>query len=486
MNGPHQPFTHRPLVGVCVGFALGIIFNLYVDVPLPLLLFLLGLFLVLSLCVDNKNVSAVLMVATIVFAGWTYARNYQALPSNHITHSYDEDNPHLLLEGVVVSDAAWQHYMHGRKTVFTLELKARETHGQWQSSAGLVQVHLFREADIQYGERLLLEGRLHPPFMPPTKGRSSYEEYLHRQGIFLILSVRKNGRMEIVSRDQCNMVMQYSLQCKHYFQKILHQYLGKKEAGIMQAFILGEREGIPRDMMESFTFAGVAHIIAVSGFNVGIVAFMILMFLKMLPIPRLMQYVLTMVLLVFYALLTGAQPPVVRATITAVIVLMGFIVEHEAEPINSLATAALIILMFNPLNLFDVGFQLSFASVLAILLFYNKMVAAFYRWLKVDEPPKVMAMVVQSVSMSLVAYGGVALLVIYYFQIITPVAILANLIIVPLSSLIIVLGLGLLATGVLIPWIAFSFANVLILLLYIMVISVNFFAQLPGAYFRLP
>ena len=137
----------------------------------------------------------------------------------------------------------------------------------------------------------------------------------------------------------------------------------------MEGFLLGDRYNIPRHINELFQMAGVVHILAISGFNVGIVAYATFLFLKMFPLGRRWHYILTILLLIAYAVLTGGQPPVVRATIMAAVFLAGFILEREPESINTLACAALLILFVNPVNLFDVGFQLSFVSVLAIIVF---------------------------------------------------------------------------------------------------------------------
>ena len=122
------------------------------------------------------------------------------------------------------------------------------------------------------------------------------------------------------------------------------------------------------------------HILAISGFNVGIVAYVIFLFLKIFPLGRRGHYILTILILIVYAVLTGGQPPVVRATIMAVVFLAGFILEREPESINTLSCAALFILLVNPVNLFDVGFQLSFVSVLAIIVFYPKCVSVFAKF----------------------------------------------------------------------------------------------------------
>ena len=479
---PSKGQTHRPLVGVCISFCLGIALDVYFHLPLFVLLVLTAIFL--SISILSKR--TIFLLITVLLLGWVRSSHYQTFDSKHISHVFYEDRQQAVLEGIVVSDVEPRKFFHGTKTVFTLEVKRMRIRGQWEERNGLVLVNLFRQADIYYGDHLILEGKLHRPFAMSNNGSSSsYRDYLYRQGVVFILSMKKDGQVDIIRRRQGNLIMDWSLQLKHYLNCIFHKYLPQEEAGIMQAFILGDRYDIPKDFFQMCKLSGVAHIIAISGFNVGIVAYMVLLFLKMLPIPRRGQYILTMILLIIYAFLTGSQPPVVRATIAAVIFMTGFVIEQESEPINTLAAAALIILFMNPLNLFDIGFQLSFGSVLSILLFYSKLVDQFYKWFRVKEGAKVIRFILQSIAMSIVAYCGVLGLLIYYFHMVTPVVILSNLVIVPISSLIVVLGIGLLIAATVVPWIAFTFANCIVLLLNVMTVSVGIFAHLPGAYYQL-
>ena len=117
------------------------------------------------------------------------------------------------------------------------------------------------------------------------------------------------------------------------------------------------------------------HIIAISGFNVGIVVFTVLFLLKVLRIKRKYRYLLAIPILFIHMCAVGAQASVVRATLMAVVVLIGYLLERDTDIINSLSLAALIILGYNPRQIFDIGFQLSFVSLLGIVLLSPRFVA---------------------------------------------------------------------------------------------------------------
>lgn len=492
----------RPLGWVCVCFSLGIVVNEYFKISFAIFSFLTALGMLLSLLTQRRRISTFFLLLAVVFLGLVYAKNYQIFSSNHVWHiPYGYRQEPLSVEGVVVSDVEKRPFFKEKKTVFTLEVRRIRSPWGWKEKKGAILVNLFREEDVRYGDYLILEGKLHRPFNFAQDSRASYRDYLYRKGITFILSVKKTGRLEVLKRGQGYFIKDLSFRLKHKLSHVLKNSLPRAEAGLMQAFLLGDRYDIPPHVYELFKISGVAHIIAISGFNIGIVAYVLFIILKMFPIPRTAQYILTMVLLVLYAFLTGGQPPVVRATIMTVVFLASFILERESEPINTLSAAALILLIMNPLNLFDVGFQLSFISVLSIILFYAGFMGLFYKWLpglkeELEEGHKsqrkdslsrirlnVIKFFLQSMAVSLAAYLGVAALVAYYFRLITPVVIVANLAVVPLASLIIFLGMGLLAAGLLFPFAAFAFANCIVALLNLMVAGVFFFAHVPCAYF---
>ena len=491
---PGKGYTHRPILWICSSFILGIAINEYIKISIVIFLFLTTSLLLLNLLTFQKRVSSIFLLFSLILIGSIYSLTYQTFPSEHvskITYSYRKDP--VMVEGIVVSDVEPRPFFKGKKTVFTLKVARIKSRWRWKEKAGLILINLFREADIKYGDRLSLEGKLHKPFNFSSDTNFSYRDYLYRQGITYILSIKKDGRVEMLKRNQGNIGADLSFRFKHRLINILRKYLPKTEAGIMQAFLLGDRYDIPKNFYDLCKLSGVAHIIAISGFNIGIVAYVIFLILKMSPIPREAQHILTMILLIFYGFMTGGQPPVVRATIMAMVFLASFILEREPESINTLSLAALILLLMNPLNLFDVGFQLSFISVLFIVLFYSRLLNFFYQYLPEftekseggGAKQKVVRYLLQSTALSVVAYWGVVPLVAYYFHLVTPIVIVANLFIIPLSSLIIFLGIGLLMTGMVLPFLAFAFSNCITLLLNLMVAGVYFFAQIPGAYFKL-
>ncbi|HQP10511.1 MAG TPA: ComEC/Rec2 family competence protein [Candidatus Omnitrophota bacterium] len=493
--------SYRPFVWICVSFILGITANEYFDVCFALFSFLGLLFLLFSLFFRHSRIITMFIFLAIFCASAAYAKNFEIVHEKHINHlAYTYRKNPLLLEGVVISDVEPRPFFKGTKLVFELSVKRLRSQWGWKERQGTILVNSFRKEDVQYGDYISIEGKMHRPFDFAENSHFSYRNYLRRHGIKFILSVKKNGHVKILKRNQGNLIKSWSLKLKQKLSDILRSNLPDEAVGIMQAFLLGDRYNIPKSVYDLFRVSGVAHIVAISGFHIGIVTYMIMIILRIFPIPRAAQYILAMVFLVLYAFMTGSHPSAIRATIMAIVFLASFLLERENETINALAIAALILLLINPLNLFDVGFQLSFLSVLFIILFYPLIMDFFYKLapgLTEKNYPSVQKrtpraiqlqiarFALQSVAVSVAAYLGVGVLATYYFQIITPIVIIANLIVMPIASWIIFLGMGLLIVGLLAPFLAYAFAGCLIVSLNVMIVIVFLCVQIPGAYFQI-
>ena len=443
----------------------------------------MGLLVLLIWARAHHPIALGIVMGLFVLLGWLLTLNYRTLRADDIafTARYYRHRP-ITVAGTIVSDVEKRRFFSRMKTVFILNVKQVKAPWGWQSRRGIILVNIFRDEAVRYGDYVRLEGKLHKPFEFDRTSQFSYRDYLARKGIGLILSVKKNTPLTVLARDCGYSWMRFAYHLKRRWEKLLFEYFSFGEAGILQAMVLGDQYNIPQQVQQLCVLSGVAHVFAISGFNVGIVSGLLMIFLRILPIPRKMQYALTIALIVFYAILTGGRPPVVRATIMTTVFLLSFMIERETDSINTLALAGLIILAVNPLTLFDVGFQLSFLCVFFILYLFP----GFWAWLVtrtwIMRVPVVWP-VIQSAAVSLAAWLGAAGMIVFYFHIVTPVAILANLVVIPLISLVVVLEFGFLLAGTFFPWAVAAFVICIKLLLFLTMLFVDLCTRLPGAYF---
>lgn len=481
--------VHRPFIGVLLALGLGILGQRYFSCGFWICTCAVLMAMILSMVVHRFSRWATLCLLLAVMAGGgalvvhQQQRPFASMDVATMLRYHRKDS--VMLEGRIVSDPIIKAIWRTQRTSFVLQVTRFQTPWGWRVKSGKVLVNSFRPLEGGYGDKIRIEGKLHRAFEFDQIQKFSYRQYLRRRDIDCILSVKKQGELIILERANTASLKSLALAAKHRCRIVLKRYLTSNESAIMQAILLGERTHIPRSIRDICSKAGVAHIFAISGLHIGMVAFLIFMGMKMLPLPRRVIYGLTIVLLIVYAFMTGARPSVVRATIMATIMLAGIMVERNADSLNLLALSGVVILGHNPLQLYDIGFQLSFLSVTCIIIFYPRLMRICVA-LGLDKMPRWLHLVAQSFSVSFAAYVGVAGLVTYYFGVISPVSLLANLMVIPLMAAIVSLGLGLLLVGLFWPGAAVAFALCLKVVLNLMVAIVFLCVKLPGAYIEVP
>ncbi len=487
-------FVYRPLFLAAIFFALGIAFSSFK--PLTFVFILALGFLGAGAWVLRRWASRWfrkvffiwVALATLSF-GYFYTRGYHyCFRQDHLADSLPFGSGAVTVKGQVLTVES-----QPRKQVGVLQINfLQQEDGWWVIARGKVRFQIYQDLKVYSGDYLTARGKLHRPFDFDPLAKSSYRDYLANRGIYWILSVKKSAEVTVEPGPASLGGLR-----DRFLRRLgegFDRYLDPFTAGMTKALVLGLRQQIPKELKEAFNHTGTTHILAISGFNVGIVVFGVMLVWSLLRFSRKAQLWATMVFLVVFAWLTGSQPPVVRATIMAIVYLLSFIVERPPDALNSWGAAALILLVSNPFNLFDVGFQLSFLSVLSILWLAQPLLEKMLTRNDANAESRLMIewarqgwrALVSTLAVSLTAWVGVLGLVAYYFGIITPIGVLANLVVIPLASLLIVLGMGYLSVVFWWPWMAENFAVCLEVVGQGLVAAVNSFERCPGAYWLVP
>ena len=214
--------------------------------------------------------------------------------------------------------------------------------------------------------------------------------------------------------------------------------LSKEEKSVLATITLGYRKDMSRDVRKRFSLTGVAHLLAVSGFHVAVVCgFLSLLFsfLPKSPFYRWLKYLLTLCLLWCFVVITGLAPSAVRAGLMLTLYLTGRVLRRTTDGYNTLAAAAFCMLAFNPLYLFDVGFQLSYLAVLSILFLQPRL----QDLIMVRNP--IVAIPWGWITVTLAAQAGTTLLCLYYFGQFSLVFLCTNLPLTFLATFLIPAGL---------------------------------------------
>ncbi len=429
----------------CLGVILGscIWFNFWVVMGLGIVIFAGAILLR-----KNRYIFSFLILFLALFAGALNLKNSRILPKDHINNFvYYKDDSLCSLSGFIDS----QPELKDNYLQFIFRAQAMQKDKIKLSCCGKVVVKMDFSQKLTYGDNLILIGSLTRPYNFGAASQS-YKDFLARQGVYLLM--RLNDPRQIIRRpgNSGSKLINNSFWLRAKMESIISRDLTDLPAGILCAMVLGQKHGIPWLVNNSMIKSGTVHILVVSGFNVGIVAWIINLLFKIMRIPRKARITLVILFLLFYCLITGSTNPVVRATVMGAIFLAAYLFKRIPDIYNSLAIAALFILVINPSQIFDIGFQLSFLSVLAIVYFYPKLEVLIH--LKGCRN-KILRFISQSCLVSFSAWLGTLGIIAFNFRIIAPVTVLANILIVPLATIITLCGFALLLSGLICPALAY-------------------------------
>jgi competence protein ComEC len=199
---------------------------------------------------------------------------------------------------------------------------------------------------------------------------------------------------------------------RDYFATNLSFFLNGQELELAQALLLGDRAGLDKDVTEAFGRTGAMHILAVSGLHIGILMQILMFGFSFFPrlISKKKALILVMIIAWFYALLSGFSASVIRSVVMFSMLILGNLLSKKVHSINILAFSAFVMLCWNPYFLFDLGFQLSYAAMLGIFLFYPFLKQQFYSRFKIIR------MVYEGTAIGITAQVFTLPLTLYYFH----------------------------------------------------------------------
>jgi len=353
---------------------------------------------------------------------------------------------------------------------------------------------------LAYGDRLEIRGVLRLPAPPRNPGEFDFPAFLATRGIVAEIATATPSAVRVTGHGKAHPVIAVALLARDRIRDAITLDLVPEDpeiAGVIAAMVLGAREDAPDEMVDDFKLSGTLHLFAVSGLHVGMIALILLALLRIPRTPRRVAALLVIVALVFYAFVTGLRPSAVRATVMATIVLSGIFVDRPARILNSLGAAALLILAIDPFQALAPGFQLSFSVLLAIALLTPPLQRLALPLVRPDPflPRAFLSptarrchagarVLVDNLAVSTAASLGSLPLMLAYFHLATPIAVLANCIIVPLAFCLIFVAVSSLLLQLLaLPGLGIALNNGNFLLVKLIAAAIAAAAAVPGGHF---
>jgi competence protein ComEC len=381
----------------------------------------------------------------------------------------------VTLEGVIDSDP------DVRDTYINLRVSADQLtlpDGSARPIEGSVLVRPGRPADFQYGDRVRVSGEL---LAPPEFATFSYKDYLARQGIYAMID---RPQMTLIAPDQGSPILATIYAFKDRARDVINHILPEPEASLLDGILLGDDAGLPADVQAEFRLTGTTHIIAISGYNITILV-SILSALTIRLVGRRRSFPILVLGLIAYTIMVGASASVVRASLMGILTLVAIYFGRQSLAISSLFGAGLIMTLLTPDTLFDVGFQLSFAATLGLIVYAKPFADATERWLAQlfsnVIARRVLDVINDALLVTLAAQVATLPLLIVYFRQLSLVSLIVNPLVLPAQTGVMVFGLLSLAVGLIalplgqiVAWSAWLFLAWTISVIHI-------FAGLPNA-----
>ncbi len=323
----------------------------------------------------------------------------------------------------------------------------RETHAQyivridtlWDgeqalpiSGQALVQT---TDPSFAYGDRVKVRG---VPTTPPTFTDFDYRRYLARKGIYTLI---RRADLYLLAKDQGNPFLRLLYRARAHASDLLNRFMPTPYAALANGMILGIESGIPRELYEKFNLTGTSHVIVISGSNIALVSgVLLLLFTHLFRGRKQLAAGLTLAGIAIYVALVGADAAVVRAGIMGGLYVMAIAFNRQSAAIISLFIAGLLMLLINPLTLWDVGFQLSFMATLGLILFSTPLQTHWNQWIGGRLPHLVNNVLAEGVLITIAAQITTMPLVVYYFGRLSLISFVANLLIIPVQPPIMIAG----------------------------------------------
>ena len=480
MNSQDPAWRH-PARTVACGLGVGILLDSLVDVSASAWWVVGFVATAIAFCARRRTAgAALLLIASIAIGGVRHHLFWSTTESNDVL-VFAGDKPKLCkLIGRVDSQVRryaapsvdeFSTYTTDEVFGCTFHCESLELMGETVPVAGRVQLFVEGEVPSRIGERFSVLGRLQLPSKPATFGGYDAARSLRRQRVTAVVRCEREGFVQLADASQMTWLLRarrFLAETQQRAERGLRDRLDAEVLPVATAMLLGSRSELKNETRDQFVKSGAMHLLAISGLHVGILATFLFLLCRIGGLAAQATSIAILVGVLSYALITDARPSVVRATILVILLVLGRPWQRSARMENSLSIAAIALLLWNPTDLFDVGAQLSFLAVMGIAWSYKQtrvvddsqtptarslgqtdlqtMAAKLWHWL------------MEFYRMVFGIWLFTTPLVAWAFNLVAPIGLLVNVVLVPGIVVILWCGYLLLFSIFAVPWIAAVFA----------------------------
>jgi len=419
-----------------------------------------------------KNKSVIIFIFLYVI-GFTSVENSLGV-QNIFIEEYVQRGTFFTIDGRVIDSSSTvsgrqrvtllTHILDTRSSVFTQEMQ--------------IQAILQEGIELYIGQFVTVEGQLLQLSRPRNPGGFDQFQFLRSRGIQYTMfpEVLEFGEVTLSFRG-------FLYNTRNQLINVFDTVLPENKSGIMKSMILGDRSGLDSDLVEIYRVAGIYHILVISGLHISILMMAINKILEKFLSVKL-SAVLTLIFLIFYAMLVGGGVSVIRAVTMAGVLIVGKLLHRERDFITCIAFAAICLLLYEPLYLWDIGFQFSFIAVFGIATgteAINRGIWLLVRHIKIFDRLFNKTKFRSSFAINVVTSFAITPVSAFHFYYLMPYTIFANIVLIFTSNILVILGFSVGVIGLINLTAAEFLAGSIFFLLTIYEIVASFFSNLPAS-----
>ncbi|MCW8850879.1 MAG: ComEC family competence protein, partial [Melioribacteraceae bacterium] len=428
-----------PIIKVTILFTIGILFqsqfNLYL-LSLIIISSIIFLIAIIKKTFKEPIVTRVLIPFALILSG---AIHYSI---NFHTVSYPFDSPKIRNAKIIgqinnielITNKKLSIELTVKKINDSLRVGERNNKfilNIWEDSLSTVY-RFYNQSNI--GNSISLIGTIARAKNARNPGEFDYEKYLNENGISGVINCYKPEQIEIIGQEYLT-IPNIVFNVRKGIDEIINKNHSPASAALLKGVLLADRKDLDYDIRNSFVNSGVIHVLAVSGLHVGFITGIFFLLFGRFDIR--IKYLLTIFGILLFLIITGGHSSVFRASTMAIVFLVAKLTARNTNGFNSIAIAAFILLLLDPNELFNPGFQLSFSAVLSILVIYP----IFSEKIKRLNIKNYFKNILLFCSVSLAAQLGTMPFTLIYFNKLSIISIFANLLVIPIIGIIVALGI---------------------------------------------
>ncbi len=490
----------RPLIFIALFYIYGIVCaELFGYFPFSTTLIAI-LSLITVFCIkgyrEEPLLVPLLLTVTSLSLGFSYMLYMSRIPSDDISHFAVGEK--MTVTGTVDEPAT--HYP--RRVVANLRALTTLKGDHELPASGRVRLTIYDpETALDYGDVIRFTGRLKEIRGFKNPGIFDYSGYVSRKGIRASASTGKKENIEKIG-EHGNPLLKRIYGWREEIRLSIVHGLSDRSSAVLQAMIIGATGDLTPELRDKFTAAGVTHILSISGSHLGFVTLLIFfitryllthlpyrLFLRMTihTTPSKIAAFITLPPIIFYTFLSGGEVATIRSLIMAIVFLSAILIERDDDPINTLVIAALLALIWDPQGLFDISFQLSYTAVLSMIIAVSRLSEMNNDENVSGERGKWRRKLILFLMLTVSSTVSTAPIVAHYFNQITWVGLLSNIIIIPYAGFTVVpIGLLTSCLGLILNVDVIPLAMLNELLLTIFLRLIDFFAAFPLSVIHTP